>query len=289
MTFTGYLRTAAVVAAGLAAIGLPAGLAAETVPVSQLAGMTHIHGVAVDRSDPSYLLIATHHGLYRAGPDGSSVQVSEVQDFMGFNAHPSDPDILFASGHPAGGGNLGLVASRDGGRTWSQISPGLDGPVDFHQLAVSPADPDRIYGVYGGLQVSEDGGNTWKRAGPLPAKMIDLAASAKNSDVLYAATETGLLVSLDAGNSWKPLLEDRPVTLVEATPGGVYAFVYGEGLKRASEGTFNWTTLSPDWGDDYILHLAADPTSADRMYAATGSSVLLESTDGGKTWTAFGQ
>jgi photosystem II stability/assembly factor-like uncharacterized protein len=249
--------------------------------------MTHIHGVAVDRSDPSYLLIATHHGLYRAGPDGNSVRVSEIQDFMGFNAHPSNPDILFASGHPAAGGNLGLVASRDGGRTWSQISPGLDGPVDFHHLTVSPANPDVIYGAYGGLQVSEDGGKTWEKAGPLPAKIIDLAASAKNADILYAATETGLLVSLDVGKSWKPLLEDRPVTLVEATPGGVYAFVYGEGLKRASEGTFNWTTLSSDWGDDYLLHLAVDPTSADRLYGVTGHSVILQSTDGGKTWDGY--
>jgi photosystem II stability/assembly factor-like uncharacterized protein len=265
------------------------GLAAETSPVSGLAAKTHIHGLAVDRSDPSYLLIATHHGLYRAGPDGNSVLISEVQDFMGFNPHPSEAGRLFASGHPAGGGNLGFIASSDGGRTWSQISPGLNGPVDFHQMTVSPADANRIYGAYGDLQVSSDGGKSWTSAGPAPEKLIDLAASAKNPDVVYAATETGLSVSMDAGKSWKTLREGPPVTVVEATADGVFAFVHGKGLMRADEGAFKWTTLSADWGEDYLLHLASDASAPERLYAATGHSQVLQSVDGGKTWSAFGQ
>ena len=263
--------------------------AAETSPVSGLAAKTHIHGLAVDRSDPSYLLIATHHGLYRAGSDGNSVLVSEVQDFMGFNPHPSEAGKLFASGHPASGGNLGFIASEDGGKTWSQISPGLDGPVDFHQMTVSPADPNRVYGAYGDLQASSDGGKTWTSAGPAPEKLIDLSASTKNPDIVYAATEGGLSVSLDGGRSWKTVLGGAPVTLVEATAGGIFAFVYGKGLMHASEGVFTWTTLSADWGEDYLLHLAVDASAPERLYAATGHSQVLQSIDGGKTWGAFGQ
>lgn len=288
MKISGNSKYAACFVSACLVVAPAAGVAAENVPVSGLAGITHIHGLAVDRGDPSFLLIATHHGLYRAGPDGDSERISEVQDFMGFSSHPSDP-ALFGSGHPAGGGNLGFLTSRDGGRTWSQISPGLDGPVDFHQLTISPADPRRIYGAYGGLQMSDDGGNTWTKSGSLPDKTIDLTASARNPDILYAATETGLFVSIDAGGFWEPLIEDRPVTLVEATTHGIYAFVYGEGLKRASEGTFNWRSLGTDWGNDYLLHLAGDPSSADRLYAATGDGVVLESVDGGKSWGPFGQ
>jgi photosystem II stability/assembly factor-like uncharacterized protein len=290
MTVQGNPKIAATIVVALFVLASPVGpAAAETTAVSELAGQTHIHGLAVDRSDPAFLLIATHHGLYRAGRDGSAVRLSEVQDFMGFNPHPSDPDLLYASGHPVGGGNLGFVASRDGGRTWNQVSPGLDGPVDFHQLAVSPADPSRIYGAYGGLQLSDDGGKTWTMVGPLPQKIIDMAASVKNADVLYAATETGLIISLDAGGSWKPLLEGPPVTLVEVAPDGIYAFIHGEGLMRASEGTFDWTMLNSNWGSAYLLHLAVDPTSADRTYAATGNGVVLESTDGGRTWDGYGR
>jgi photosystem II stability/assembly factor-like uncharacterized protein len=261
--------------------------AAETNSVSDLPAQTHIHGLAVDLGDPSYVFIATHHGLYRAGPDGNAVLVSEVQDFMGFNPHPTDPSRLFASGHPAGGGNLGFIASADGGKSWSQISPGLDGPVDFHQMTVSPADPNRIYGAYGNLQVSIDGGKSWTSAGRAPEKLIDLAASAVNPDIVYAATGTGLSVSQDGGKSWKEILAGPPVTLVEATPAGIFAFVVGKGLMRATEGAFNWTTLSEDWGEEYLLHLAVDPSEPTRLYAANGHSQMLKSSDGGKTWSAY--
>jgi photosystem II stability/assembly factor-like uncharacterized protein len=163
--------------------------AAEFIPVAELPVYTHIHGLAVDRRDPSRLLIATHHGLFRTQADGTAERISEVQDFMGFAPHPSDAGVLYASGHPAGGGNLGFIASPDHGATWTQVSPGLNWPVDFHQLTVSAADPRIIYGHYGSLQLSRDSGATWSLVGP--DRLIDLAASARDASTLYAATETG--------------------------------------------------------------------------------------------------
>ena len=263
--------------------------AAETVKVSELSSHTHIHGLAVDRQDPSELLIATHHGLFRAGPGGNAELISEVQDFMGFNPHPNDPKTLYASGHPRQGGNLGFIASTDQGKTWTQVSLGVKGPVDFHQMTVSPADPNTIYGSYGGLQISRNAGKTWKIVGPAPDKLIDLAASAKNADTLYAATEPGLLVSRDAGKTWKPVLEGSPVSLVEVTPEGtLYAFVVGRGLVRSEEEPLSFTELGGDFGGGYLLHLAVDPFSPNRLFASTGKSRVLISTDQGRTWNSFG-
>lgn len=263
--------------------------ATETLSVGELPRHTHIHGLAVDRQDSSYLLIATHHGLFRAGPEGKAQLISEVQDLMGFNPHPSDPNTLYASGHPAMGGNLGFIASTDQGKTWRQVSPGVNGPVDFHQMTVSPADPNTIYGAYGGLQMSRSAGKTWKVAGPAPDKLIDLAASAKNADMIYAATEAGLLGSRDAGKTWRPLLEGSPVTLVEVTPDGIlYAFVVGRGLVRSKEEPLEFTDLGEDFGGGYLSHLAVDPTNLNRLFASTGKGRLLSSTDQGRTWSAFG-
>jgi photosystem II stability/assembly factor-like uncharacterized protein len=263
--------------------------AAETIAVGELSRHTHIHGLAVDGIDPSWLLIATHHGLFRAGPDGKAERISEVQDFMGFNPHPSDPNALFASGHPATGGNLGFIASTDQGKTWKQVSPGVNGPVDFHQMTVSAADPMTIYGSYGGLQISRDAGRTWKLVGPGPEKLIDLAASAQRADTLYAATEAGLLISIDAGATWRPLLEGSPVTLVEVTPDGtLYAFVIDRGLVHATEGSPSFETLTNGIGGGILIHLAVDPTNPDRLFAATGRGRVLASKDRGRTWTPFG-
>ena len=261
---------------------------AETTAVTDLSKHTHIHGLAVDGQD---LLIATHHGLFRAGPDGQAERISVVQDFMGFNPHPTDPETLYASGHPAEGGNLGFIASTDTGRTWEQVSPGVNGPVDFHQMTVSPADPATIYGAYaGGLQASRDAGKTWTLVGPAPAGLIDLAASAMSAGTLYAATETGLLVSTDAGKTWEASsIEGAPVSLVEIVPDGMlYAFVVGRGLLRSAEDPLEFETLSSGFADGYLLHLAVDPANPDRLFAATGEGKVLSSADGGETWTAFG-
>jgi photosystem II stability/assembly factor-like uncharacterized protein len=262
---------------------------AAAVPVGDLVQKTHVHGLAVDPADSEILLVATHHGLYRVGPNGDAELVSPVQDFMGFSLHPSEGGAMYASGHPAHGGNLGFIASADGGRTWNEVSPGAGGPVDFHQLAVSLADPKTIYGHFRGLQVSRDGGKSWSIVGPAPEALIDLAASARNADVLYAATETGLLMSADAGETWGALIEDAPVTLVEATVrGDIYAFVYGVGLMKAREGTSDFVRLGYDVPGGFLLHLAVHPSDPQRLFAADNRGRIVTSGDEGKTWTVFG-
>ena len=268
----------------------PAGAQSGTeIALTELGQNTHIHGLAVDGRDSSRILIATHHGLFRAGPDGKAVLVSPVQDFMGFNAHPSDPDTLYASGHPATGGNLGLIASTDQGRTWQQISPGANGPVDFHQMTVSPADPNTIFGVYGGIQVSRDAGKSWTALGSAPERVIDLAASSASPNTVYAATERGLAVSTDAGESWTTVLWGAPVSAVETTAdGSVYAFVVGRGLLHSKEEPLNFVPVSQDFGEQYLLHLAVDPGEPSRLFAATGNGTIMSSLDQGRTWTPWG-
>lgn len=279
----------AVLALSLAAIVAGLAARAESVPISELKEQTHIHGLAVDPQDPEYVLIATHHGLFRSGPEGEAERLSAVQDFMGFTPHPADSGTLYASGHPAGGGNLGFIASTDGGANWEQVSPGEGGPVDFHQMTVSAADPAVVYGAFGGLQVSRDGGKTWSVTGQLPEGLIDLAASARDAETLYAATESGLLVSRDAGSTWEAALEGSPVSLVEVTPdGALYAFVLGQGLMRSDEDQLELAPIGDGWGDRILLHLAVDPANKDRIFVAAHKGDVLASADGGATWTEFG-
>jgi len=268
-----------------------AALAGESISVTELPQHTHIHGIAVDRNDATRLYIATHHGFLVATADGMATRLSPVQDFMGFTPHPNDPSMLYASGHPASGGNLGFIASSDGGVTWTQLSPGLGGPVDFHQMDVSPVDPNTIYGAYGGIQVSRDGGRSWTMAGPAPEGLIALAASAASVDRVYAATRIGLWVSSDAGTSWQEASFGTDiVTMVKVEPGdALYTFVAGRGLLRGTESYLaNWTILNNDFGDRALIHFAVDPTDASRMYGVTQNGEILASADGGLSWHPFG-
>ena len=271
-------------------------ISAASATLAELTERTHFHGIAVDPSDPSRVLLATHHGLYAIAPDGMASQVSGNQDdYMGFTPHPTDPSVLYASGHPAVGGNLGFITSSDAGRSWKKLSDGAGGPVDFHQMDVSKADPKVVYGVFRNLQRSADGGSTWTRVAPAPVGIIDLAASSQDADTLYAATQGGLFLSTDGGRSFARIeMLSGPTTMVHVTHGDdVYAFVVGSGLIRAAENGLRWQVVSNDFGDDYLLHLATDPGDGQRLYAittnpATRKQGVIASHDGGATWATPG-
>lgn len=272
-----------------AALAMPA-TAADSVSLAELETQTHYHGLAVDPTDPSRLYLATHHGFYLVGPDGTATLLSQVQDFMGFTPHPTDPSVLYASGHPGNGGNLGFLISMDGGANWTQVSAGIDGPVDFHQMDVSPADPRVIYGVFGSLQVSRDGGRTWAITGQPPKGLIALAASASAASRLYGATQVGLMVSDDAGVAWRALAFDgEPVSMVTTgSDGALYAYVVGRGLMRTTEAQPEaWSPLSSD--QRIQLHLAIDGKDPNRLFAVAYKAGLIRSDDGGKTWRGFAE
>jgi photosystem II stability/assembly factor-like uncharacterized protein len=257
--------------------------------LSTLLRETHVHGMAFDPDNSERLLIATHHGLHVLDTDTKTTTLvgSSRDDFMGFTAHPTAAAPLYASGHPAGGGNLGVITSPDGGLTWTPLSDGVGGPVDFHVMEVSRADAQVLFGAYAGmLQTSRDGGRTWTVVGPAPEQLIDLATSSRDTDTLFAATETGLLRSTDQGATWAQAHSAAaPVSLVDVgTDGRMLAFVLGVGLVQADETALDWTVLSAGFGNDYLLRLARDPKNLMRMYAFSGAAELLDSTDGGATW-----
>ena len=214
---------------------------------------------------------------------------------MGFMPHPTDPSVLYASGHPAGGGNLGFLSSIDGGRTWNKLSNGINGPVDFHQMDVSKADPRVIYGIHGDLQKSADGGRTWTRVGPAPEGTITIAASSNAPEAVYAGTQRGLLVSTDSGWHWKLAhRSQRAATMVYATANHVvYAFIVGTGLIRAKEPSLDWQAVNNGFGRAVVLHLTMGAREGGALYAVTfdpetRAQSLLASRDDGQTWTRLG-
>lgn len=264
----------------------------ETLSLEALSERTHFHGVAFVPDSADQLYLATHHGFFRVGRDGQARRISEQShDFMGFTPHPENPDMLFASGHPEGGGNLGVLVSRDGGQSWTQRATGADGPVDFHQLTISHADPDVLYGAYHGrLQVSRDGGHHWRIQASVPVGLVDLAGSARNPEHLYAATQSGLLMSLDAGQNWRPIHRRRhPVSMVETTSAGdIYAMMLGIGLIHTREGNDSgWDVRSDDWGETYLLHLAVDSKNLSRLVGVDNRSRILISENGGRDWAPW--
>lgn len=254
---------------------------------------THIHGVSYNRgTGEAELLLATHHGMFAVSRNGTAVLISSTHDFMGFTADPVDPLRYFGSGHPAGGGNSGFLESRDNGATWSRLSDGVNGPVDFHSLAVSAANPKVIYGVFDGIQKSSDGGTTWQVSGTAPDDLVQLAASSRSTERIFAATKSGLKVSNDSGQSWSTASFDGEIVSAVRVErdGVVYAFVLGHGFLKSKESNLSdWSPLSNSFGKAIPLHIVTKADNPTQMVASTQTSEVLESRDGGHTWRPFGQ
>lgn len=256
---------------------------------SQLLSLSDIHGLEVDINDPDRLYLPNHQGLYVQEADGEIKKQSEISDdLMSFAVHPSDENVFFASGHPRTGGNFGLIKSIDGGITWQDVSEGLNGPVDFHTMAVDSESGDHIYGYYAGaLQRSLDGGESWEYINDAPDQIIQLSAGSEQGQ-MYAATTNGLYMSDDQGDSWKlAAFEGETVIAIEINPtsGQLIANTSSQGLVLSNDGGKAWDTSNFSTSDTvlYVSSSASEPT---KSYLVTKSLKIFQSTDSGVSWTA---
>lgn len=246
------------------------------------------HGLAVDREDPSRVYIATHTGLLAMIDDNEFVRVSEARDdYMGFSAHPTDANAFYSSGHPSRGGNIGFQKSTDGGKTWTKVSDGVNGPVDFHAMTVSQTNPSIIYGTYQGqLQRSTNEGKDWELVQSALTGIYTLTTSPDNENVVYAGTANGLQVSDDKGNTWESLGLDGTISSVAVNPDNskkIVAYGIDAGLMETSDGGKSWQVVD-GYNDDLIMYISYDPQNTDVIYAINQSLEIYKSTDGATTW-----
>src|SRR3989338_6276750 len=146
--------------------------------------ISHIHGIAVDKEDSNRLYIATHHGLFVLIDDNQLYQIGAAEDdLMGFSLDPKYPNIVYSSGHPSTGGNLGFQKSDNKGITWKKIANGVNGPVDFHAMIVHAANQMNIFGWHDGmLQRSIDNGKTWNLVNAEIPSVLVLASDSINEN-----------------------------------------------------------------------------------------------------------
>jgi len=133
--------------------------------------------VTVAPSNPNivYALIEAEppkNGLYRSEDGGKTWQARDRSQMMIWRpfyfanliVDPKDPNKVYKAGG-------GLIASNDGGKSFSGIGGGGHG--DWHDVWINPASTDHlIAGDDGGLWYSYDGGNRWWKADNLPVSQF---------------------------------------------------------------------------------------------------------------------
>lgn len=256
--------------------------------------ITHGHGLAVDVDDPSKLYIATHDGLFVLINDKDLFRVGKsTDDYMGFSPHPTDANTLFSSGHSSAGGNIGFQKSDDGGFTWARVSDGENGPVDFHAMAISPVNPNLIYGWYqGSLQRSTDQGDNWEIVNR-DISPISLVADTRDENILYAATAAGrgVIISRDKGVTWttlSPALEGGAVSVIAVDPKDsktllTFSQVLG-GLGKTTDAGKTWRKNGESFNGEVVIYVAFSKTKPNILYALTLGNQLYKSSNSGDTW-----
>ncbi|MBS1858626.1 MAG: glycoside hydrolase [Acidobacteria bacterium] len=121
----------------------------------------------------------------------------------------------------------GLIhVTRDGGKTWKNVTPaGVTPWSKIAQLDASHFDDDTVYAAVNRLRVDDmkphiwrthDGGATWKETvrglpdGPVNAVREDPL----RKGLLFAATELAVYVSFNDGDDWHPLRLNMPATSI---------------------------------------------------------------------------
>ncbi|HEU5132426.1 MAG TPA: hypothetical protein VFT26_10000, partial [Pyrinomonadaceae bacterium] len=166
---------------------------------------------------------------------------------------PTNPNILYAGFWEvyrkpwtleSGGPGSGIFKSTDGGDTWNELTrnPGLPkGMVGKVGIAVSPANPDRIWAIVeaedGGVFRSDNGGNTWtkvneeRRLRQRAWYYTLIYADPKNADTVYVLN-TGFYRSNDGGRTYSGIgvphgdnhdlwiAPDDPNRMIESNDGG---------------------------------------------------------------------
>jgi hypothetical protein len=245
-------------------------------------GIVHVHALGRNPSDGS-LLLATHTGLFRAGPGGEEpVRVAgRFQDTMGFTV--IGPNHFLGSGHPASVREdppyLGLIESRDAGSSWQPIS--LRGQVDFHVLE---AQGDVVYGFGSDFETREprflasgDGGRSWERRSP-PEPLIGLAIDPGDPRRIVGVGEQRGHLSRDGGSTWRPLA--LPGGLITWTPElGLVAADFGGVIRNADDPMGEWSEVGRLDGSPAALEGVGD-----ELLAATHDSRVLSSRDAGRNW-----
>jgi hypothetical protein len=183
----------------------------------------------------------------------------------------------------------GLYSTRNGARSWRSIETGLDDAA-VQCLLVSPAFADDHLVLAGteadGLLRSVDGGSSW--ASPPTLNSGGVTALACANGEYAAATERGIVLSRDSGESWQAAEAGprEPILSLAFDGNGLLVGLYRRGVVRSLDDGVTWHSAQQGLSArlDTELVLSAESERDSTMFVGGPEEGVRVSTDGGINW-----
>jgi photosystem II stability/assembly factor-like uncharacterized protein len=291
----------------------------------------HISGISIHPSDPDVVFVAaqgalhgpsSERGVYKSIDGGLTWnKILFVDDNTGCSELSMDmknPRILYAAmwDHRrlpwevrSGGPGSGLYKSVDEGKTWVKLTKGLPEKMGKMSIAVSRANPERVYALVesdthkelGGLFVSYDAGTSFSVASKdhrLTQRAwyyIEVFLDPKDENTLFVFNSPGL-ISKDGGRTWTNIRgthgdyhhlwinPDNPKNMVVSNDGGA-AISFDQGKTWSSQNnqpTAQFYRLNADELYPYNVYAGQQDNSSVKIKSRNLSGFAISDRD----WTA---
>ena len=226
---------------------------------------------------------AADFGLFYRADDGNWLPFGPRAGISGLTVAPGDASVMFV---PSGDG---VVCSRDGGKTWRQVT-GWE-VADVLSIVFDHANPRLAYAAtaWGPIR-STDGGEHWQAASQGLAKLYcqTLVSDRLHASRVLLGTEDGLYVSTDAAQSWTRV-ESPAVTVLrlaqsEADAQLLLAGTQGRGAWLSRDDGATWSAVDAGSAGANLYAAALDPGDAAKMAVGGWGVGVRVSADGGRTW-----
>jgi photosystem II stability/assembly factor-like uncharacterized protein len=212
------------------------------------------------------LCVGTSKGIVILDParGGSPVMVLADPSAVWCMAQDAaDPAVIYAGATARAHGKGTLARSHDGGRTWTDITPGLARDEEVWALAASPVVKDQVF------------------AGTSHARLL------RSDNRGRSFSECDGFLKIPGRERWTfppppHIPHVRSISFDPRSPQTMYAGVEEGGVFRTRDGGRTFESLNSGlYGD--IHTVAIDPRDSRRLYATTGRG-LYRSDNGGASW-----